>query len=62
LETPPSLKLSFQRLNTEWERLCLRNVWVTPNWSASLMIDSFSEAEKLLLAFDIIPKFSDLID
>jgi len=27
-----------------------------------LIIDSFSEAEKLLLAFDIFPKFSDLID
>jgi len=25
------------------------------------MIDSFSEAEKLLLVFDILPKFSDLI-
>ncbi|MBI3139368.1 MAG: hypothetical protein HYZ15_12370, partial [Sphingobacteriales bacterium] len=32
-----------------------------PYWSASLIIDSFSEAEKLLLVFDIIPKFSDLI-
>jgi len=26
-----------------------------------LMIDSFSEAEKLLLVLDMIPKFSDLI-
>lgn len=25
------------------------------------MIDSFSEAEKLLLVFDMVPKFTDLI-
>jgi len=26
-----------------------------------LMIDSFSEAEKLLLVFDMVPEFTDLI-
>jgi hypothetical protein len=32
-----------------------------PYWSASLMIASFSAAEKLLLFFAIVPKFTDLI-